>query len=79
MSLDSADGFSHKDILSIRSGQMLREGKKSLKRNILPINPNYPADVTFKIGTVFPRKNISKKYKIPLKTAKALIVYITII
>lgn len=53
--------------------------KKRLKSKILPINPNYPTDVSFKIRTVFPRKNISKKYKIPPKTAKALIVYITII
>lgn len=53
--------------------------KKNLKSKILPINPNYPTDSYYKIGTVFPRKIIPKKYETPPKTAKALINYIMIL
>lgn len=58
---------------------MLYEKKKSLKSKNLPIDPSYPTDFNDKIRTVFPKKSIPKKHKLPPKTAKALVVYVIII
>lgn len=79
MRLDSADDCSLKDIPLRNISPNALGRKQEAESKILPINSNYPADSDYKIGTVFPKINIPKKYKIPHNTAKALIVYIMII
>lgn len=45
-----------KSLLSMRSVQRLCGERASLERKFLPINPNYPSNSYYKIGTVLLRK-----------------------
>lgn len=68
-----------KSLLSMRSVQRLCREKESLERKFLPINPNYPSNSYYKIGTVLLREKYPQEISNSTRSAKVLIVYISVI
>lgn len=68
-----------KSLLSMRSVQRLCREKESLERKFLPINPNYQSNSYYKIGTVLLREKYPQEVSNSTRSAKVLIVYISVI